>query len=81
MDLSDPVASGMGWAVDSNSYVCTTVIPNGVSATENVDLSGAYYTSVIPVVELQFAKAGYRLVFCISSMIARRLIITGLLRG
>jgi hypothetical protein len=51
----------MVWATDANSYVCTTVIPDGVDATENVDLSGDYYTSVLPTVKLQFAKAGYRL--------------------
>jgi hypothetical protein len=60
MDISDPVTSSMVWAKDSNAYVCTTVMPNGVLATENVDLSGAYYTSALPVVQLQIAKAGYR---------------------
>ena len=51
----------MVWASDSNAYVCTTVIPDGVAATEDIDLSGKYYTTVLPVVKLQFAKAGYRL--------------------
>ncbi|PQE14177.1 nuclease s1 protein [Rutstroemia sp. NJR-2017a BVV2] len=60
-DISDPVSSAMVWASDSNAYVCSTVIPKGVAAVEGVDLSGAYYTSAIPVVELQIAKAGYRL--------------------
>lgn len=61
IDLSDPVTSAMTWATDANAYVCTTVIPSGVSAVENVDLSGAYYNNAIPVIELQIAKAGYRL--------------------
>ncbi|PQE31297.1 nuclease s1 protein [Rutstroemia sp. NJR-2017a WRK4] len=60
-DISDPVSSAMVWASDSNAYVCSTVLPNGVSAVEGVDLSGAYYKSAIPVVEEQIAKAGYRL--------------------
>ena len=60
MDLSDAVTSSMDWATDSNAYVCSTVLPNGVAATENVDLSGAYYKSALPIVQLQFAKAGYR---------------------
>lgn len=51
----------MHWATDSNAYVCSTVIPNGVSAVESTDLSGAYYKKAIPVIELQVAKAGYRL--------------------
>jgi len=45
----------------SNAYVCSEVMPNGVAATENVDLGGDYYTMVLPTVKLQFAKAGYRL--------------------
>ena len=61
MDLSDAVSSSMVWASDSNAYVCTAVMPNGVEATEDTDLSGTYYTTVLPVVKLQFAKAGYRL--------------------
>lgn len=36
-------------------------MPNGISAVENTDLSGSYYNSAIPVIELQIAKAGYRL--------------------
>jgi len=61
MDLSDPQSSAMIWASDTNAYVCSTVMPNGVSAVENVDLSGAYYTATLPVVKEQIAKAGYRL--------------------
>ncbi|TVY39570.1 Nuclease S1 [Lachnellula subtilissima] len=61
IDLSDPVTSATSWASDANSYVCSTVMPNGISAVEKTDLSGAYYTKAIPIVELQIAKAGYRL--------------------
>lgn len=63
IDITDPVTTSMGWAQDSNAFVCTTVIPNGVDAVENVDLSGDYYNSAIPVIEEQIAKAGYRYVF------------------
>ncbi|KAG4439213.1 hypothetical protein IFR05_005304 [Cadophora sp. M221] len=61
MKLSDPVASSMIWAGDSNAYVCTTVMPKGVSPLETVDLAGSYYDGVVGVVEVQVAKAGYRL--------------------
>lgn len=50
----------MIWAQDTNAYVCSTVMPDGVAATESVDLGGDYYTAAIPIVELQIAKAGYR---------------------
>jgi hypothetical protein len=61
MDVSDPQSSAMIWATDANAYVCSTVMPNGVSAVEGVDLSGAYYTATLPIVQEQIAKAGYRL--------------------
>jgi len=52
----------MSWASDSNAFVCTEVMPSGVSAVEDTDLSGTYYTKVLPTIKLQIAKAGYRLV-------------------
>ncbi|KAF2092571.1 nuclease S1 [Rhizodiscina lignyota] len=61
IDLSDPVTTAMGWATDSNAYVCSTVMPDGVSAVEKGDLDGDYYDSAIPIIELQIARAGYRL--------------------
>ncbi|PMD16565.1 S1/P1 nuclease [Hyaloscypha hepaticicola] len=61
IDITDPVATSMLWAQDSNAFVCTTVMPDGVSVLENEDLSGDYYTSAMPVIEEQIAKAGYRL--------------------
>lgn len=59
-NLSDPVSSGMAWASDANAYVCSTVMPDGVSPLEGTDLSIDYYNTALPVIELQFAKAGYR---------------------
>ncbi|RDL30671.1 Phospholipase C nuclease [Venustampulla echinocandica] len=61
MDISDAVTSSMIWATDSNSYVCSSVMPNGSTETENVDLSGDYYAEALPIIQLQIAKAGYRL--------------------
>lgn len=61
MDIDDAISSAMVWASDTNAFVCSEVMPNGVSATETVDLGGAYYTAVLPTVKLQIAKAGYRL--------------------
>jgi hypothetical protein len=60
IDLTDAQTTAMTWATDSNSYVCTVVMPNGISPLENTDLSTDYYTSSLPIIELQFAKAGYR---------------------
>jgi len=61
MNVDDVQTSAMLWATDANKYVCSTVMPNGASAVENVDLSGAYYQGAMPVVDELLARAGYRL--------------------
>jgi hypothetical protein len=61
LDVSKGVESAMVWATDANSFVCTTVVPDGQDAVEGKELEGAYYDAAIPVIQLQIAKAGYRL--------------------
>ncbi|KAF7320541.1 Nuclease PA3 [Mycena chlorophos] len=60
-DISDVVASASAWASDANAFVCSVVMPNGVAALQKGDLYPTYYDSVIPTIELQIAKGGYRL--------------------
>lgn len=61
MDLSDPLSSSLVWAGESNAWVCTTVLPEGLDGVKGQELSGEYYEAAVPVVQLQIAKAGYRL--------------------
>ncbi len=70
IDVTNAVNTTMIWAAESNSYVCSTVMPQGVDSVSGQDLSGSYYTSVIPVVELQIARAGYRLAAWLDAMVA-----------
>ena len=60
---SDVIGSATGWAKDANAYVCSTVLPGGISSVENQELgpSGPYYDSVTPTVNVLIARAGYRL--------------------
>ncbi|KAH8657988.1 putative nuclease PA3 [Xylariales sp. PMI_506] len=60
-DLSQVVDSATKWASDANAYVCTVVMPDGAAALQKGDLYPTYYDSVIPTIELQIAKGGYRL--------------------
>ena len=60
IELSDPVTTSLAWAEEANAFVCTTVMPDGVAALENQELSGDYYNSCVPVIQLQIARAGYR---------------------
>ncbi|KAK3060461.1 hypothetical protein LTS18_008497 [Coniosporium uncinatum] len=61
LNVSDAITTSMGWARDANSHVCSTVLPEGQSAVEGMELDGEYYDSAIAVIEEQIAKAGYRL--------------------
>jgi len=61
LDIGDAKASAMIWARDANKFVCSVVMPNNVTELESGDLYPEYYHSAIGTVELQIAKAGYRL--------------------
>ncbi|KAK8090826.1 S1 p1 nuclease [Apiospora phragmitis] len=61
LSLADAQNITLGWATESNAYVCSTVLEGGVSAVEDQDLGGDYTTRGQPVVSLQIAKQGYRL--------------------
>jgi hypothetical protein len=62
IDITDPVTTSLGWASQTNKFVCTTVLPNGKEGVENQELSGSYYEAAKPVIQLQIARAGYRYV-------------------
>ena len=62
INLSDPVTTALAWAEEANAFVCTTVMPKGITGVENQELGGAYYQSSVPVFQLQIARAGYRYV-------------------
>ncbi|RYP77855.1 hypothetical protein DL771_000952 [Monosporascus sp. 5C6A] len=61
VDLDDPIATSMKWANESNAFVCTNVLPEGPEAIVGQELAGEYYEKAAPVIEVQVARAGYRL--------------------
>ncbi|KAI1104010.1 S1/P1 nuclease [Jackrogersella minutella] len=61
ISLDEPIQTAMGWANESNAVVCTHVFPEGPQAIAGQELAGDYYEKAAPVIELQVAKAGYRL--------------------
>jgi len=60
IDVSDPRTTALGWAEETNKFVCTTVLPDGKDAVEGEELDGDYYGAAVPVIQLQIARAGYR---------------------
>ncbi|OAA61680.1 nuclease s1 [Niveomyces insectorum RCEF 264] len=60
-DLADVNGTALRWAQQSNAYVCTHVLPQGPAAIAGQELGSGYYEAAVPVVEVQIARAGYRL--------------------
>ncbi|OTB02901.1 hypothetical protein M426DRAFT_190581 [Hypoxylon sp. CI-4A] len=59
--FDDPISTAMHWANETNAFVCTHVFPEGPKEIAGQELAGDYYEKAAPVIELQVAKAGYRL--------------------
>lgn len=58
VDITKASACALTWAQDANAYNCQYVLKMDESGQE---LDGSYYTGAEPIIELQIAKAGYRL--------------------
>ncbi|KAK0633178.1 S1/P1 nuclease [Immersiella caudata] len=71
VNLEDPTGTALAWATEGNAYVCTTVLPEGPEAIRGQELGSDYYEAAAPVVELQVAKAGYRLAAWLDLIAAR----------
>ncbi|KAF2128508.1 hypothetical protein P153DRAFT_293141 [Dothidotthia symphoricarpi CBS 119687] len=71
INVNTPINTTMLWAVDTNSYVCTTVLPKGVAAVNGQEIDNAYYKTAAPVVQLQIAKAGIRLAAYLDALVAK----------
>lgn len=56
IDYNNPVSTTMVWATDSNAFVCSVVMPGGVSSVKNKELDSSYYDGVVGTIELQIAK-------------------------
>ncbi|CAK7202508.1 hypothetical protein SEUCBS139899_005231 [Sporothrix eucalyptigena] len=59
--LDDVEGTALIWARESNAYVCTHVLPQGPKAIVGQELGDSYYDDAAPVVEIQVARAGFRL--------------------
>ncbi|KAK1758595.1 S1/P1 nuclease [Echria macrotheca] len=72
LDIDDPTATALLWAREGNAHVCTTVLPEGPQAIRGQELgTTSYYDAAAPVIELQVARAGYRLAAWLDLIVAR----------
>ena len=74
LDIGDAKGSALGWARDANKYVCSKVMPDGAEPLESGDLYPDYYDGVIDTIELQVAKAGYRLAAWLDAIAAKQVV-------
>ncbi|KAL1851641.1 hypothetical protein Daus18300_012514 [Diaporthe australafricana] len=72
VDFANPIKTALGWAREGNAYVCSHVLPEGPSAIVGQELGGDYYEKAAPVIELQVARAGFRLAAWLDLIVAAR---------
>jgi hypothetical protein len=68
--VAEPDACALGWARESNAFVCSHVLERGVEWFRGRDLAGEYYERAAPVVEYLVGKAGVRLAAWLEAMVA-----------
>ncbi|MCJ1261679.1 hypothetical protein MMC22_001545 [Lobaria immixta] len=60
-DLQDAAGCALGWASETNSYICSYVLKDDVEGVEGKDLATDYYDGAVPIVDYLIGKAGVRL--------------------
>lgn len=55
----------------ANAWLLCVVLPQGPEAIKGQELGTSYYDAAAPVVELQVARAGYRLAAWLDLIVAR----------
>ncbi|CAG8522206.1 8236_t:CDS:2 [Paraglomus occultum] len=59
------------WASDTNALNCNNVVWKYVLDNPNEDLAGDYYNAVVPYIDMQLAKGGYRLGMLLNHVLGR----------
>lgn len=60
-NISNVKDSALRWSGEANALVCTVVMPNGPDLLKVGDLYPVYFNTVKDTINLQIARAGYRL--------------------
>ena len=71
LDPSRGSDCALAWAQETNAWVCSYVLPpsypDGFAGSE---LNGSYYDGAVDIVELQIARAGWRLAMWLNAVLA-----------
>lgn len=61
VNVGNPTKCSLGWAKESNAWICKYVLKESVEWLESNDLSLAYYKGAVSIVEGLIGQAGVRL--------------------
>lgn len=64
----DSLACALKWASESNNFVCSYVLKDGVEAVEGQELSGDYYQGAVPIIKGQITRAARRFAAILNAM-------------
>jgi len=66
----DAIACALKWASESNNFICSYVLKDGVAAVKNHELSGAYYQGAVPIIKAQISRSARRFAATLNAMAA-----------
>jgi hypothetical protein len=64
----DSITCALKWASESNNFVCSYVLKDGVDAVEGQELSGDYYKGAVPIIKGQITRAARRFAAILNAM-------------
>lgn len=67
-DSDRAVDCALTWAQESNNYICSYVLKDGVAAVEGHELSGEYYKGAVPIIKSQITRAARRFATMMNSL-------------
>ena len=66
----DAIDCALKWATESNNFVCSYVLKDGVEGVEDQELSGDYYDGAVPIVKNQITRAARRFAATVNAIAA-----------
>ncbi|KAF2858186.1 S1/P1 nuclease [Piedraia hortae CBS 480.64] len=72
LDITDAQGTALSWASDANKLNCEVVFTGEPDSMTNTELYPGYYEKAAPAVELQIAKAGYRLAAWLDAIVKQK---------
>jgi hypothetical protein len=66
----DGIDCALKWANESNNFVCSYVLKDGVEGVEHQELSGDYYEGAVPIVKNQITRAARRFAATVNAIAA-----------